>query len=52
MSREISPFEQIRRVNSGGNEFRTEDHFVDITDMVGISKGDWGTNEIDMGAAE
>jgi DNA-damage-inducible protein D len=73
MSNEISPFEQIRRVNPAGNEFwssrdfarvlgytdyrnfeaviekartacfnsgqRVEDHFVDITDMVGIGSG-------------
>ena len=73
MNNEITPFEQIRRTNSAGNEFwssrdfarvlgyndyrnfeavivkartacfnsghRLEDHFVDITEMIGIGKG-------------
>ena len=73
MSREITPFEQIRRTNPAGNEFwssrdfarvlgyadyrnfeavierartacfnsgqRMEDHFVEITEMIGIGKG-------------
>jgi DNA-damage-inducible protein D len=73
MSNEITPFEQIRRMNPAGNEFwssrdfarvlgytdyrnfeaviakaktacfnsgqRLEDHFVDITEMVGIGSG-------------
>ena len=41
MSIDISPVEQIRRVNSAGNEFSIEDHFVGIDEMIGIGEGDY-----------
>ena len=40
MSNEMTPFEQIRRVNPAGNDFGVGDHFVDITDMVELGRRD------------
>lgn len=31
-----SPFQRIRRVNDAGND----NHFVDVTEMIGIGKGE------------